>query len=408
MRTHQVFIAVALCLALSILAIGWLRASKPEGKVESVPEWQSSSQPPIDPVLRKAVERIARPMVASGRRVGVVVGIIDGDKRWVFSYGRKALDSDTPPDGDTVYEIGSVTKTFTAASLAVLDSRGTVSLTDPVSRFLPDSVRVPSYQGKQITLEHLAVHTSGLPRMPGNFHNFDPSPMANPYAAYSAEDMYKFLTGYRLKHAPGEKCEYSNLGAGLLGLALARASKATYESMVTELICRPLDLKDTVVTLSKDQRARLAPAHTLKRKGSRIVPAGNWTLQDCFAGAGALRSTANDMLTYLAANIGTTQTPLGKALQTMQAARHKEDDTSSMGLAWQIQALGTEYPSILWHNGGTGGYCSFIGFCRERKVGVVVLSNTSSLEDDEQDEDVAGFKLLLVLMDPELVKHIVE
>jgi len=359
--------------------------------------WQSD--PPLDAGMKKVVDSLVSPMVTSRRHVGITVGIINGDKRWVLSYGRKALGDDTPPNADTLYEIGSVTKTFTTSSLAILASQGKVKMADPLSKYLPKSVRVPSYKGKQITLEHLAVHTSGLPRMPSNFIDLDTSTMANPYAAYSPADAYKFLAGYRLKSAPGKKSDYSNLGVGLLGLALSRSMGATYEEMVTSLVCEPLGLKDTVITLSPDQRSRLAPGYTLKHKdkGFNKVPVANWTFQDSFAGAGALRSTANDMLTYLAAHMGASETSLYKTFQPMQRMRFKESEFSGVGLGWQILNIPDQVPNTIWHNGGTGGYCSFIGFWPERKVGVVILSNTSSLEDSEEDEDVAGLKLLVVL-----------
>lgn len=375
-----------------VSAVGCVRAADPD-----VPQWQSN--PPLEANMSRAVDSIVRPLVTSGRHVGITVGLMDRDKRWVLTYGRKALDNDAPPNADTVYEIGSVTKTFTASALAILASQGKVKITDPLADYLPKSVRVPSYKGKQITLEHLAVHTSGLPRMPSNFTDLDESPLADPYAAYSPSDAYEFLASYKLKTAPGKKSEYSNLGAGLLGLALSRSTKAAYEKMIVSLVCEPLRLKDTVVTLSPDQRSRLAPGYTLKHKGKGFnkVPAGNWTFQECFAGAGALRSTANDMLTYLAAHIGVTQTPYTKVLLSMQKMRFRESDASGVGLGWQMLSIPGVVANTIWHNGGTGGYCSFIGFCPERGVGVVVLSNTSSLEDEEEDEDEAGLKLLVLL-----------
>ncbi len=354
----------------------------------------------ISPALKKIADTFFSPLVTSGKHAGVVVGILDGNNRWVLGYGRKAMGSETPPDGDTVYEIGSVTKTLTAIALAAMAGKGKVKLSDPLGKFLPASVKVPSYRGKKITLEHLAVHTSGLPRMPDNFA--DTTLSANTYAAYSPDQAYRFLAKYRLKRAPGTKSDYSNFGMGLLGLALSRAHKTSYEKMVSDLVIKPLGLKDTTITLSPGQRARLARGYALEEHGksTKLVPAPNWTFQDCFAGAGALRSTANDMLAFVAANLGIAQTPLNDTLQLTHKPRSRESDESSVGLAWQILTLSKDEPPIIWHNGGTGGYSSFIGFCKEPKVGVVVLANTYS----ESDVDEAALKLLLVLAHPELLK----
>jgi CubicO group peptidase (beta-lactamase class C family) len=393
-----VLCALALCAIPAAINAGFCHAAPAAAKAGTVPMWQSESPQPLEPALRKIADEMFTPLITSGKHAGVVVGIINGDNRWVVAYGRKWLGSNTPPNADTVYEIGSITKTFTAIALAALAAKGRVSLSDPVGKFLPASVRVPSYQGKKITLENLAVHTSGLPRMPDNFVDVG----ANPYAAYGSDRACKFLSKCRLKSAPGAKCEYSNFGMGLLGLALSRSRGTSYESMISDLVIGPLGLKDTTITLSPNQRARLAPGYSLEEKGKsiKLVPAANWTMQDCFAGAGALRSTANDMLTYVAANLGLTRTPLDEILQSTHKARFRQSNESSVGLAWQILTFAKDEPNIIWHNGGTAGYSSFIGFCKERKIGVVALANTYS----ESDVDGAALKLMVVLMHPELAK----
>lgn len=401
--------SIAVCIALLALAVGnCCPDATTAGKADTLPFWQSDSSQPMSPALKKNIDALVRPLVESSGRVGVVVGIIDGDKKWVLGYGRRTLGKDIPPDADTVYEIGSVTKTFTAAALAIMSEKKQISLKDPVSKFLPKSVRVPSFRGQKITLEHLATQTSGLPTIPDNLYDPRVSAPKNPYGLYSAERMYGFLGRRRLENAPGKKYEYSNLGVGLLGLALSRARGCSYESMVTSLICKPLGMNDTVITLSNDQRARLAPGYTLEKKGGGLtaVPVSNWTFQDCFAGAGALRSTANDMLRYLAANLGSAETPLKQTLQSTHKVRHKIDGTLSVGLAWHVLTLSKDEPPIVWHNGGTGGYSSFVAFCKERKVGVVLLSNTTSYgqADEGSAEDAAGITLIALMMNPELMQ----
>src|SRR5947209_4284392 len=182
------------------------------------------------------------------KSVGIVVGIIGPQGSKIYSYGRLAADSKAVPDGDTVFEIGSVTKVFTSLLLADMVQRGEVALTDPVSKYLPADVKMPERGGKKITLIDLATHTSGLPGMPNNFHSKDPG---NPYADYTVPQLYEFLATVELTRDIGSQYEYSNLGGGLLGHALARRARTDYETLVRTRILEPLGMKSTAITLSK-------------------------------------------------------------------------------------------------------------------------------------------------------------
>lgn len=229
--------------------------------------------------------------------VGLVIGVVFPGGRRVFGYGRRGGEGgDSSPDQDTIFEIGSITKVFTAALLADMARRGEVRLDDPVQRYLPAGVQVPTRGGRAITLLHLATHTSGLPRLPGNLGR-TVRDRANPYAHYTVDDLYAFLNGCRLARVPGERYAYSNLGAGLLGHVLALRAGMGYEALVTRRLCGPLGMMDTAVTLSPEQRGRLAQGHAASDE-----PVPLWDLP-MLAGAGALRSTARDMLAFLAANL---------------------------------------------------------------------------------------------------------
>ena len=174
----------------------------------------AEGMPPND-----SIEMILRDRVDLYKKsVGMVVGIVNSRERKVVAYGKTDLEGDTEVGANTVFEIGSVSKVFTGTLLADAVKRGELRLEDPVSRFLPESVTVPSKDGKEITLLDLATHRSGLPRMPTNFKPADPQ---NPYADYTVANMYEFLSGYSLTRPVGEAFEYSNLGAGLLGHVLA-------------------------------------------------------------------------------------------------------------------------------------------------------------------------------------------
>lgn len=306
--------------------------------------------------------------------VGIVVGMIGPDGRKLVSYG--ALETGDPRvlNGDTIFEIGSVTKVFTSLLLADMVQRGEVALTDPVAKYLPAGVKMPERNGRQITLEDLATHTSGLPRVPSNMK---PKDAANPYADYTVAQLYEFLSSYQLTRDIGSQYEYSNLGGGLLGHVLALRARMDYGELVRTRITGPLGMKDTVIALSPELKARLAMGHDDKLK-----TVANWDLPT-LAGAGAIRSTANDMLTFLGANIGYTKTALAPAMAAMLTARRPTGSPGlEVALAWHIFTVDGQ--DLIWHNGGTGGYRSFIGYDPKSRIGVVVLSNaeTSAGVDD--------------------------
>ena len=304
--------------------------------------------------------------------VGVVAGVTTAEGRVVVGYGRLSADDPTQPDGDTVFEIGSVTKMFTSTLLADLVLREELGLDTPVQSLLGAAARMPTRNGDEITLGHLATHNSGLPRLPDNF---DPADESNPYADYDAERLYAFLSSHQLRRDIGEAVEYSNVGYGLLGHALALREGTGYEALVTERILEPLQMSDTAIELTPLLRERLAPGHD-----ERLRPAANWDLT-ALAGAGALRSTVNDMLTFLEANMGLRESALRPAMEFAHAPRLSDPALGmDLGLGWVIATEGDR--RFVWHNGATGGYASFIGFDPQALAGVVVLSNSAARVDN--------------------------
>jgi CubicO group peptidase (beta-lactamase class C family) len=282
------------------------------------------------------------------------------------AYGTLAKDDKRPLNGDTIFEIGSVTKVFTSLLLADMVQRGEVALADPIAKYLPKEVKVPERGGRAITLQDLSMHVSGLPRMPTNFSPQDP---ANPYADYSADKLYRFLSTYELTRDPGSQFEYSNLGGGLLGHVLARRAGMDYEALVRSRIAKPLGMNSTVIALSPELKARLAVGHN-----DKLAPVPNFDFQ-VLAGCGALRSSGSDMLDFLAANLGYTRSSLAPAMAAMLAVRRQTSVPGpDTGLGWLFANRGGN--DVIWHNGGTYGYRSFVGFDPKTRVGVVVLSNT--------------------------------
>jgi CubicO group peptidase (beta-lactamase class C family) len=317
------------------------------------------------------LKQVIRDRVDRGAIVGIVVGVIDEGGREYFAYGKMDATGEHTPDEDTVFEIGSITKTFTAILLADMVERGEVSLDDPIDGFLPKDTKAPSRGGKPIRLIDLATHRSSLPRMPSNFRPADPR---NPYADYSAERMFEFLADHSLRRDIGTKYEYSNLGFGLLATLLARQADSTFDDLIEARITKKLAMPDTRAAPTPQMKQRLATGH----RGERAV--SSWDFQ-AFAGAGALRSTVKDMLTYLAANMGLTDTPLLPAMKRTHERRHDAGSPKmAIGLAWHIRLAGEH--EIIWHNGGTGGYRSFAGFVPGQKRGIVILTNSSHDKPD--------------------------
>lgn len=330
------------------------------------------------PPTAAQIQTLLAPRVGDHPGLGIVVGVVDASgRRTVVAAGKAGEGIARPIDGQTVFEIGSVSKVFTATLLADMVRRGEVNLSDPVARLLPPSVRVPSRDGREITLETLATHTSGLPRLPSNLAPANPD---NPYADYTVEQLYQFLGTYQLTRGVGESYEYSNLGAGLLGHALALRLAKSYEAVLTERVLAPLGMKDTRITLTTEMKGRLAQGYAATGYASSY-----WDLPT-LAGAGALRSTVNDMLMFLAANLGSAGKPTLPFLEATHAARHEAGKAGQIGLGWHIRR-GADV-EIVWHNGGTGGFHSFVGFDEKRGIGVVILHNSAVSIDD------LGFHLL--------------
>jgi D-alanyl-D-alanine-carboxypeptidase/D-alanyl-D-alanine-endopeptidase len=325
--------------------------------------------PPSPAVRAMLAERLS-----SLPNAGIVAGLLDADGRRFVAVGMRRGPGTPPPDARSLFEIGSVTKVFTGTLLADMAGRGEVRLDEPVADLLPASVRVPSRGGLAITLADLATQSSGLPRLPANMA---PKDEANPYADYTEAQLFAFLSSYELPRAPGAAYEYSNLGVGLLGLALARRAGSTYERLIDDRVLGPLRLRDTRISLSPEVRARLAPGHD---ETGAVVP--NWDVPT-FAGAGALRSTAADLLTFLAANLaaerGEDTSRLARAMRLAHAPRRPTATPGmSIGLAWHV----VDASHVVWHNGATGGYHSFVGFDPLRGVGVVVLASSTASVDE--------------------------
>jgi CubicO group peptidase (beta-lactamase class C family) len=340
---------------------------KPAGAAGPLPappaKWQTPSDTEIRALLAERID-------AERQGVGIVVGVVDATGRRIVAYGKTDSDSGRPLDGDTEFEIGSITKVFTGLTLADMADKGEVRLGDPIEKYLPPGVKAPTFAGQSITLADLATHTSGLPRVPANLYAGNKDP-ANPYADYTYGQLWAFLSSYQLTRAPGAEWAYSNLGFGLLGDLLARRAGTDFETLVKARVIGPLGMASTAITLTSDERARLATGHD-----SSLRKVLNWDLPT-LAGAGALRSTANDLMTFLAAEMGLAPSPLQQAMATALSVRRSSTSPAmEQALGWEVLRLPTG--DIVQHGGGTGGYHTYVAYSPKRRVGVVILTNAET------------------------------
>lgn len=315
------------------------------------------------PSLPSAADRALRERVEYGYNVGIVVGMVNASGRTIRGYGQRNVDSEGTVDGDTVFEIGSITKVFTSLLLADAAERGEVDLDDPVQRYLPEDVRVPRGT-TEIRLRHLAIHRSGLPANPDNLCSRG---LRQPFACYDLDRLHAFLNGYTLPREPGAAWEYSNLGVGLLGHALSRRAGVTYGDLVRERVLGPLGLRSTDEIPPADAAARVATGY------SGVVEVPPFRMP-ALEGAGVLRSTVHDLLAFVACQLGLQESGLGAA---MRATQLRQEGTGQAGVAMGLGWLRIDLPggTVLQHDGATPGFSAFLGMHPTRRLGVVILSN---------------------------------
>ena len=314
----------------------------------------------------------------------MVIGLVDQHGNKIFTAGKLDNGTDREVNGDTVFFIGSVSKTFTALLLQDAVERGEMKLDDPVAKFLPTSITMPTHGGKEITLLDLATHTAGFPANPDNMTG---ATVKEQYETYTVEKMYAFLSGYTLKRDPGTEFEYSNVGMALLGHVIALKTGTNFESLLVNRICRPLHMDSTCITLTPELRARLAMGHDDSGK-----PSPPWKLQ-VYSPAGAIHSTANDLLKYVSANAGLTTSSLTPLMKQTQVIRFKDSrglsDVPGFGVfgrtAMDWVDRGAYQPAgmeLLGHAGGAGSYHAWVGFDKTQRRGVVVLTTANDVSSE--------------------------
>jgi D-alanyl-D-alanine-carboxypeptidase/D-alanyl-D-alanine-endopeptidase len=307
---------------------------------------------------------------------GIVVGIIDSKGKRVLAYGTMGVGDTRLVGGDTVFDLGSITKVFTALALSDMVQRGEVALNDPVQKYLPAELHLHMYGDQQVTLADLATHTAGFPSRPANLDASDPKQALG----YSADLLYQFLSSYVPTRAPGTYYQYSSVGYGLLGEVLTRKAGRSYEDLLKERITHPLGMNDTAITPNTAMLARTPVGYD-----SRLVPVAHDHFQ-VLGSAGALRSTTNDLLTFLEAVLGYRKTPLAPAMEAMVRTRRpggtppssigSRPGVTQVALGWNIYTDGPR--EIIWKNGSVPGFRAFIGYEPTMRLGVVALINAQT------------------------------
>jgi len=307
-----------------------------------------------------AASRLAGVMTGPYPLKGVVAGLVDARGQRIVTQGE--ADKDGALDGDTVFDIGSLTKLFTALALADMVVRGEMAMDDPLGRYLPADV--PDFDGKPITLRDVATYSPGLPGWPPDM----PS-LGKTFPDYPVARLYHALAATKLDAAPGTHYVYSNFGYGLLGLALARRADTDFEALIVSRICNPLGMESTRIKLTSDMQARVSPGHDRK-----LAKVASWDMQEAFAGAGAFRSTGNDLLKFLTAAMALKPSPLAAAFaEMMRTMRPSDEPDTRVAAGWFISSGHGD--RLVWKDGGVLGYSSFLGYSAVKRNGMVLLAN---------------------------------
>jgi CubicO group peptidase (beta-lactamase class C family) len=311
--------------------------------------------------------------------VGLSVGVYYAGKDYYYNYGETKLGNATLPGNRTLYDIGSITKTFTATLLALAVNEGKVTLTSPIISFLPDSV-ASNPALKDITLMQLSNHTSGLPRLPSNLEG-SVTDSSQPYANYNTKLLFSFLKDFKTIRPAGTKYEYSNMAVGLLGVILEKVYKKPYAELVATFIAKPANMTQTQLVVKTADTALIAQGYN-----ENITAVAPWKFK-AMEGAGGIKSATSDMLKYGKLQLNGSSTPLSKAIKLTHEITYKEDQ-NTLGLGWHFLNGNSNLPQ---HGGATGGYRSILCADLEQNIVVVVLTNNSSTGD------ALGFEVLKVL-----------
>ncbi len=369
----------------------------------SLEEWAETAQGNFSSLSREQVDAVIDPLIRNGTYTGMVVVLVDQNGTAIYEYGVADRTLMTRPGSRTLYGIGSISKTFTGLLLAESSIQGDLNLTIPAGAYAPEGVTFPSLNGREITLEDLATHTSGLPSVPDSFLDVpaglpvedEVEALFSSYTTMNADEAYAFIGNYSLTRQPGTEWEYSNLGSAITGEIVARRTEGTFADSLRTRILEPLGMNHTTTVLTDEDRNTLATGYL----GLTTPPEEMEILQftDFWAPAGGIYSDGEDMAIYAAAQLGIVDTPLMTAIHAShqpRAVRSEGPPAISEGLLWDI-AESRDGTRLLLKAGETSGYQADIGLIPDEKKGVVILANTAHLETRHIESEVVTLLSLM-------------
>jgi len=385
MSNNYCRVTLIIITSLSILFSGSFLAAVPSAFSQTDTTTTTSSINKEE-IISSQVKSFILDQIVNKSKAAIVIGFVDPNGTRIFSFGNMSTRHNIPVNENTLFNIGSITKTFTTLLLADMVKQGLVNLTDPIERYLPSSVKVPEFNGQKITLEHLATHTSGLPEFPPNLLDNN----GNIIESYNANQLYQALSNTKLTRAPGSQFQYSSFGMGLLGQILSLKAGVSYNQLVKDRILNVLGMNDTKITLSQNEINNSFPVG--HRGGKEITTP---KIPMILADAGAYHSTAPDMLKYISANLGLIHTKLDDAMKLQHLIRHTGVNANPMnyteyvGLGWRILTnFGTE---VIAHTGAINGWNANVAFVPSKQIGVVALCSC-----DPTDADMGNFGFVLL------------
>ena len=389
---------VLVCLLLSLLMITGATAMSPE-------TWKDTARGSFSTLTAEEVDDVIEPYITNGTYPGVVVVLADPDGYACYAYGMRNRTTGESVDNRTTFEIGSVSKTFTGLLLADAEVRGLVSISSPVQLYLPDGIRAPSFDGRDITLSDISTHTSGIPGVPDDFYAYareeDPAhdQAESTFLAYgemSAGAVYEWLNNLTLNRSPGDEWEYSNTGTAIVGDIVSRAEEETYPDLVRDRILDPLRMNSTDARWNEELRERAATGY--RGYAPAFDEGREIFFNDFWASAGGIVSDGDDMAVYLAAWLELIETPFADALPLALEPRaiRSSDDDLWQSLFWDTVKT-DDGTRIYLKAGETNRFQADVILIPERQTGLVILANTAYFIDNHVEYDIAVPLLKLIL-----------
>jgi D-alanyl-D-alanine-carboxypeptidase/D-alanyl-D-alanine-endopeptidase len=349
----------------------------------------AASPPVVD--IDDMASAMGRDFVANPIHVGLSIGIIKDHEVRRFNFGSIDRNRPTPPDSSTIYELASLTKTYTGMLLAMAVNDGKIALDDDVRRYLPANCANLTFEGHPIRIVDLASHTAGLPKnLPSWVQGATPRQLLQLYGSSSRASFLQAVSKVQLKTRPGTVFEYSNAGAQLIGLVLERVYGSTFDELVQRMIATPHGMPDTGTAVASREHARYASRYD--GNGQTMPELAFW--RDLPA-AGYLKSTINDQLRYLAWNLDETDPVV--ALAHRVSFRHTSERGDDIGLFWFVSST-SDGRRLIRHAGGSFGTTSFELLYPDAKIAVVLLANDADASTEKRLAEIAD-KLAKALAD---------